>query len=180
MALFGVGRRAVPGEEAVPGADLVQPRRSLDGWTLEGTPFAGRFDPEELRELGTLLHGVHARMRTAWTYERAADLLERAGERPQALAVVDAWFALPDDVRKAAPAASRSLGRRRQRLRGRLAAAAATTPATATTATTTATSGTGSTPAAIPEQTRPSTRKAAEPAGSSRPGESTAKKATRQ
>ncbi|MYV98540.1 hypothetical protein, partial [Streptomyces sp. SID3343] len=106
MALFGVGRRTAHGNEAVPGPDLVRPRRSLDGWTLEGTPLADRFDREELRELATLLHGVHARMHTAWTYERAADLLERAGERPQALAVVETWFALPDDARRTGPAAT--------------------------------------------------------------------------
>ncbi|MET7302420.1 hypothetical protein [Embleya sp. NPDC005575] len=143
MALFGVGRRATHGKEAVPGPGLVQPRRSLDGWTLEGTPLADRFDREELRELGTLLHGVGAEMRTAWTYERAADLLERAGERPQALAVVEAWFALPEEVRKASPAATRSLGRRRQRLRSRLGAP------------------TG--PAAIPAQARTSGSTPAEP-----------------
>jgi hypothetical protein len=125
MALFGVGRRATGGKEAVPGPTLVQPRRSLDGWTLEGTPLADRFGREELRELGTLLHGVGAEMRTAWTYERAADILERAGERPQALAVVEAWFALPEDVRRANPAPTRSLGRRRQRLRSRLGASTA-------------------------------------------------------
>jgi hypothetical protein len=141
MALFGVGRRATHGKEAVPGPGLVQPRRSLDGWTLEGTPLADRFEREELRELGTLLHGVGAEMRTAWTYERAADLLERAGERPQALAVVEAWFALPEEVRRASPAATRSLARRRQRLRSRLAAppGPAAIPAQARTA--------GSTPA---------------------------------
>lgn len=125
MALFGVGRRATHGREPVPGPGLVQPRRSLDGWTLEGTALADRFDREELRELATLLHGVGAEMRTAWTYERAADLLERAGERPQALAVVEVWFALPDEVRRASPAATRSLGRRRQRLRSRLGTAPA-------------------------------------------------------
>ncbi|MFI1378786.1 hypothetical protein [Embleya sp. NPDC020886] len=124
MALFGVGRRTTHGKEAVPGPGLVQPRRSLDGWTLEGTALEDRFEREELRELGTLLHGVGAEMRTAWTYERAADLLERAGERPQALAVVEAWFALPEEVRRASPAATRSLGRRRQRLRSRLGSAA--------------------------------------------------------
>ncbi|MGC0420665.1 hypothetical protein [Embleya sp. AB8] len=129
MALFGVGRRAAHGKEAVPGPGLVQPRRSLDGWTLEGTPLADRFEPEELRELGTLLHGVGAEMRTAWTYERAADLLERAGERPQALAVVEVWFALPEEVRRASPAATRALGRRRQRLRGRLGGPPAPTAA---------------------------------------------------
>lgn len=137
MALFGVGRRATHGKEAVPGPGLVQPRRSLDGWTLEGTPLADRFEREDLRELGTLLHGVGAEMRTAWTYERAADLLERAGERPQALAVVEVWFALPEEVRRANPAATRSLGRRRQRLRSRLGTAAgpaAAIPAQARTA----------------------------------------------
>jgi hypothetical protein len=185
MALFGVGRRAAHGKDAVPGPHLVQPRRSLDGWTLEGTPFAGRFDPEELRELGTLLHGVHAQMRTAWTYERAADLLERAGERPQALAVVDAWFALPEDVRRSSPAATRSLGRRRQRLRGRLGATTATTSTTETTATTPATAtaagtATGATPAAIPTQSRPSVRIPAKPADPPQSGASTTEKATRQ
>ena len=147
MALFGVGRRAVHGKEAVPGPALVQPRRSLDGWTLEGTPLADRFGREELRELGTLLHGVGAEMRTAWTYERAADLLERAGERPQALAVVEAWFALPDDARRADAAATRSLGRRRQRLRSRLGA-----QNTAAVSAASADRGTPAEPAAIPAE----------------------------
>ncbi len=166
MALFGVGRRATHGREPVPGPDLVEPRRGLDGWTLEGTAFADRFDRDELRELGTLLHGVHAGMRTAWTYERAADLLERAGERPQALAVVDAWFALPDDVRSADSAATRSLGRHRRRLRGRLATAAATEVSVA--------------PTAIPAQTRPGVRIPVEPVTPPVSSESTAKKTTRQ
>ncbi|WP_406283006.1 hypothetical protein [Embleya sp. NBC_00896] len=138
---------------------------------MEGTPLADRFEREELRELGTLLHGVGAEMRTAWTYERAADLLERAGERPQALAVVEMWFALPEDVRRTNPAATRSLGRRRQRLRSRLGtpvvpAAAPAVPAAPG--------------APIPTQSRPAVQMPAKPGTPPpTPSESTSGKATR-
>ncbi|WP_345673858.1 hypothetical protein [Yinghuangia aomiensis] len=108
------------GDEAVPGPDVVAPRRSLDGWTLEGTALGARFTGEELRELGTLMHGVSAGMDTPWTYERAADILEAGGERPQALAVLDAYFALPSRIHDANPVSTRALARRRQRLRKRL------------------------------------------------------------
>ncbi|NUU21010.1 MAG: hypothetical protein HOV68_05770 [Streptomycetaceae bacterium] len=120
MALFGVGRGRARDKEAVPGPEVLAPRRSLDGWTLEGTALARRFGREELRELATLMHGVSAGMETPWTYERAADLLERGGERPQALAVLDAYFTLPTHIRDANAVHTRTLGRRRQRLRKRL------------------------------------------------------------
>lgn len=120
MARFGMGGGRARGDEAVPGPDVVAPRRSLDGWTLEGTALGGRFAGEELRELGTLMHGVSAGMDTPWTYERAADILEAGGERPQALAVLDAYFALPRRIHDANPVSTRALARRRQRLRKRL------------------------------------------------------------
>ncbi len=120
MALFGVGRGRARDKEAVPGPEVYAPRRSLDGWTLEGTPLAARFERDDLRELATLLHGVCAGMETAYTYDRAADMLERAGERPQALAVLDAYFGLPQRVHEANPGVTRNLARRRQRLRKRL------------------------------------------------------------
>lgn len=120
MALFGVGRGKARDKEAVPGPEVFAPRVGLDGWTLEGTPLAARFAREDLRELATLLHGVCAGMDTAYTYDRAADMLERAGERPQALAVLDAYFALPDRVHEANAGVTRNLARRRQRLRKRL------------------------------------------------------------
>lgn len=120
MARFGMGGGRARGDEAVPGPDVVAPRRSLDGWTLEGTALGARFTGEELRELGTLMHGVSAGMDTPWTYERAADILEAGGERPQALAVLDAYFALPSRTRDANPVSTRALARRRQRLRKRL------------------------------------------------------------
>lgn len=120
MARFGMGGGRARGDEAVPGPDVVAPRRSLDGWTLEGTALGARFTGEELRELGTLMHGVSAGMDTPWTYERAADILEAGGERPQALAVLDAYFALPSRIHDANPVSTRALARRRQRLRKRL------------------------------------------------------------
>ncbi|WP_436773553.1 hypothetical protein [Yinghuangia sp. YIM S09857] len=120
MAVFGVGRGRARDKEAVPGPVVLAPRRSLDGWTLDGTPLAFRFGREELRELATLMHGVSAGMETPYTYERAADLLEKGGERPQALAVLDAYFTLPPHIRDANPSETRTLGRRRQRLRKRL------------------------------------------------------------
>lgn len=123
MALFGVGRGRARDREAVPGPAVLTPRRSLDGWTLEDTPLSRRFGREELRELATLMHGVSAGMETAWTYERAADMLEEAGERPQALAVLDAYFLLPHHIRQANSSTSRTLARRRHRLRKRLGTA---------------------------------------------------------
>ncbi|MEU8137463.1 hypothetical protein [Streptodolium elevatio] len=120
MAVFGVGRGRARDKEAVPGPVVLAPRRGLDGWTLDGTPLAFRFGREQLRELATLMHGVSAGMETPYTYERAADLLEKGGERPQALAVLDAYFMLPAHIRDANPSETRSLGRRRQRLRKRL------------------------------------------------------------
>ncbi|UGQ14367.1 hypothetical protein LO772_12715 [Yinghuangia sp. ASG 101] len=120
MALFGVGRGKARDKEAVPGPEVFAPRRGLDGWTLEGTPLAARFERDDLRELATLLHGVCAGMDTAYTYERAADMLDRAGERPQALAVLDAYFGLPERIHEANPGVTRNLARRRQRLRKRL------------------------------------------------------------
>ncbi|MCF2529918.1 hypothetical protein [Yinghuangia soli] len=134
MALFGVGRGKARDKQAVPGPAVLAPRRSLDGWTLEGTPLAARFGRDELRELATLMHGVSAGMDTPWTYERAADMLEENGERPQALAVLDAYFLLPDRIREANSVQTRTLGRRRHRLRKRLGApppATADTPALA-------------------------------------------------
>ncbi|MGR7001160.1 hypothetical protein ACU686_29055 [Yinghuangia aomiensis] len=121
MARFGMSGGRARGDEAVPGPDVVAPRRSLDGWTLEGTALGARFTGEELRELGTLMHGVSAGMDTPWTYERAADILEAGGERPQALAVLDALLrAAEPHTRRANPVSTRALARRRQRLRKRL------------------------------------------------------------
>ncbi|WTW97225.1 hypothetical protein OG216_29450 [Streptomycetaceae bacterium NBC_01309] len=120
MAVFGVGRGKARDKQAVPGPAVLAPRRSLDGWTLEGTPLAFRFAREELRELATLMHGVSAGMETPYTYDRASDLLEKGGERPQALAVLDAYFMLPAHIRDANQSETRTLGRRRHRLRKRL------------------------------------------------------------
>lgn len=88
MTLFH--RRPAPEPlEAVP---IPVPRPTIDGWTLAGTPLAGKLPKPELRELETLLHGIAVQADTPYTYERAAVLLERAGESGQALWVCEAWL----------------------------------------------------------------------------------------
>ena len=102
---------------------LVAPRLTVDGWTLSGTPLAGRVPRALTGELTTLLHSASMRVGTPWTYERAAELLEQSGQPEQALAACEAWFALPASRAPESGAKNRSLGRRRQRLRTALARA---------------------------------------------------------
>ena len=103
---------------------LVAPVPSVAGWTFEGTRLAGRVPFRMQRELATLLHGVAVGADTAYTYARAAELLDAIGEQGQAHAVCEAWFRLPAAQRGSSRTApvERSLARRRQRLRVRLAA----------------------------------------------------------
>lgn len=100
------------------------PRATIDGWTLEGAPVAARLAKSDLRELETLLHGIDVGADTPYTYERAAVLLERAGELGSAMAVCEAWSALPAARWPEYAGHTRTLERRRSRLRSRLAASA--------------------------------------------------------
>ena len=91
---------ATPGDPAcVPllPADLVEPvvepRFGIDGWTYQGTELEGWFASGVEAELAPLAHAICAGMATAWTFERAARLLEHAGAFSQAYAVLDAAVA---------------------------------------------------------------------------------------
>ena len=55
----------------------------------------GRSRARTCASLETLLHGVAVEVDTPYTYERAAVLLERAGEHGPALSVCEAWLAHP-------------------------------------------------------------------------------------
>src|SRR4051812_48503053 len=83
------GRRRPSGH--VEPAALVVPRQTLDGWVLDGTPFARTVPRADQRELAHLLHSVSGRVDTPWTYARAAEILVAAGETAQAHAVTSAW-----------------------------------------------------------------------------------------
>ena len=107
----------MPEQQPVAVAPLVVPLASVDGWTLEGTALDGRIATADRRELTALLHCVSLRVRTPWTYERAAELLEANGQLGQALAATEAWFTLPEDVWRSHAGQTRMLDRRRQRLR---------------------------------------------------------------
>jgi hypothetical protein len=123
MAVFHLPRSAADDDQPVPVPPLVAPRFSVDGWTLAGTPLHGRVPRAFLGELTALLHGAATGLETPWTYERAAQLLEECGEREQALAACEAWFALPEHRRAAHASRARGLVRRRQRLRALVGAA---------------------------------------------------------
>lgn len=113
MALFT--RRSAP--EPVEAAPIPVPRPSIDGWTLAGTSLAAKLAKPDLRELETLLHGIAVHADTPYTYERAAVLLERAGEFGQALSVCDAWLALPAAKWPEYGHHTRAIEKRRARLR---------------------------------------------------------------
>jgi hypothetical protein len=116
-------RRRRP-EVEVAHVPIPVPRATIDGWTLEGAPVAARLAKPDLRELETLLHGIDVGADTPYTYERASVLLERAGELGPALAVCEAWRALPASRWPEYAGHSKALERRRGRLHGRLAASA--------------------------------------------------------
>lgn len=119
MALFQ--RRTV--EEDVAPATIPVPRFSIDGWTLAGTPIAttlsARLSAQDVRELEVLLHGIAIKVDTPYTYDRAAALLERCGETGPALAVCEAWLALPAAHWPEYAHHTRALERHRDRLRTR-------------------------------------------------------------
>ena len=121
MALF---RRRQPVQPVEP-APIPVPRPSIDGWTLSGTSLAAKLSKPDLRELEILLHGIAVSADTPYTYERAAVLLERAGEPGQALSVCDAWLALPAARWPEYAPHSRAIEKRRSRLRTRYSTAEA-------------------------------------------------------
>lgn len=119
MTLFQ--RRTV--DEHVEAAAIPVPRFSIDGWTLSGTPvaatLAARLPAQDIRELEILLHGVAVEVDTPYTYDRAAVLLERCGELGPALAVCDAWLALPSAHWPEYAHHTRAIEKHRDRLRAR-------------------------------------------------------------
>ncbi len=115
---------AEPAPVAVP--DVITPTYSLDGWTLESTRLGGRLPEETEGELATLLHYVRVGVRTPWTYERAAEVLEELREPAQALAICERYFRLCDTSSDSrGNGSARTLERRRNRLREALATPAA-------------------------------------------------------
>lgn len=117
MALFN--RRPVT--MVVEAAPIPVPRFSIDGWTLAGDPLAAKLAKADLRELETLLHGIAVEVDTPYTYERAAILLDRAGDLGAALSVCEAWLALPAAKWPEYLHHTRAIDKRRTRLRVRLA-----------------------------------------------------------
>ena len=119
MALFQ--RRTV--DEHVEPAAIPVPRFSIDGWTLAGTPIAAtlaaRLSAQDIRELEVLLHGIAVQVDTPYTYDRAAVLLEKCGEVGPALAVCEAWLALPSARWPEYTHHTRALEKHRDRLRAR-------------------------------------------------------------
>jgi hypothetical protein len=91
---------------------VIEPRFGIDGWTYQGTVLEEQFPAVVEAELAPLVHAICAGMGTAWTFERAARLLEGERAFAQAYAVVEAAVA-------AGLAEDAGLVRRR----GRLAAA---------------------------------------------------------
>jgi hypothetical protein len=114
-------RRRTLDESAIPQAALPAPVATVDGWTLEDDHLTTRLPRSDLRELATLLHYVNIHVETPWTYERAGELLEQAGDMGGALAVYQEWLAMPVARRPALSAQTRTLERRRERLREYLA-----------------------------------------------------------
>jgi hypothetical protein len=120
MGLF----RRRKAERPVEPAPIPVPRPSIDGWTLAGTSLVAKLSKADLRELEILLHGIAVSAETPYTYERAAILLERAGEPGPALSVCDAWLALPSARWPEYVHHTRAIEKRRARLRTRQSAEA--------------------------------------------------------
>jgi hypothetical protein len=121
MALFHRRRASTPLEPA----PIPVPRPSIDGWTLAGTSLVAKLSKPDLRELEILLHGIAVSADTPYTYERAAILLERAGEQGPAISVCDAWLAQPAAKWPEYVHHSRAIDKRRSRLRTRASTAEA-------------------------------------------------------
>ena len=121
MALFHRRQASTPLEpEPIP-----VPRPSIDGWTLAGTSLVAKLSKPDLRELEILLHGIAVSADTPYTYERAAILLERAGEQGPAISVCDAWLAQPAAKWPEYVHHTRAIDKRRSRLRTRASTAEA-------------------------------------------------------
>lgn len=114
-----------PVSTVIEAAPIPVPRFSIDGWTLAGDPLAGKLAKGDLRELETLLHGIAVEVDTPYTYERAAILLDRAGDTGPALSVCEAWLALPAAKWPEYLHHTRAIDKRRTRLRSRLSGRAA-------------------------------------------------------
>ena len=113
-------------EVALDPAPIPVPPFSIDGWTFAGTPDLARLaslPANDLRELETLLHGVAVEVDTPYTYERAAVLLERAGQSGPALSVCEAWLAHPASRWPEYVQHTRGIDKHRARLRARLTSA---------------------------------------------------------
>jgi len=125
---MGLLRRR-PVTEIVEAAPIPVPRFSIDGWTLSGVPLAAHLTTAlsrpDLRELETLLHGIAVEVDTPYTYERAAVLLEHAGQHGPALSVCEAWLAHPASRWPEYAQHTRGLDKHRFRLRARLTASVA-------------------------------------------------------
>ncbi|MEP6761505.1 MAG: hypothetical protein ABJA93_09080, partial [Sporichthyaceae bacterium] len=93
--------------------------------TLAGTSLVAKLSKPDLRELEILLHGIAVSADTPYTYERAATLLERAGEPGPAISVCDAWLAQPAAKWPEYVHHSRAIDKRRSRLRTRQSTAEA-------------------------------------------------------
>ena len=107
-------------------APIPVPRFSIDCWTFTGTPELAQLaglPANDLRELETLLHGVHVEVDTPYTYERAAVLLERDGQSGAALSVCEAWLAHPASRWPEYAQHTRGIDKHRARLRARLTSA---------------------------------------------------------
>jgi hypothetical protein len=115
MALFHRRQASQPIEPA----PIPVPRPSIDGWTLADTSLVAKLSKPDLRELEILLHGIAVAAETPYTYERAAILLERAGEPGPAMSVCDAWLAQPAAKWPEYIHHSRAIDKRRSRLRTR-------------------------------------------------------------
>ncbi len=121
MALFHRRQASSP----VGPAPIPVPRPSIDGWTLAGTSLVAKLSKPDLRELEILLHGIAVSADTPYTYDRAAILLERAGEPGPAMSVCDAWLAHPAAKWPEYVHHSRAIDKRRSRLRTRQSTAEA-------------------------------------------------------
>jgi hypothetical protein len=121
MGLFSRRQPAPPLEPA----PIPVPRPSIDGWTLSGSPLVTKLSKPDLRELEILLHGIAVQADTPYTYERAAVLLERAGDPAVAVSICDAWIALPAAGWPEYAHHTRAIEKRRGRLRNRQPTAAA-------------------------------------------------------
>ena len=110
-----------PVSSPVETAPIPVPRFSIDGWTLAGDPLVTKLAKPDLRELETLLHGIAVEADTPYTYERAAVLLERAGDLSPALSVCDAWLAHPASKWPEYVHHTRAITKRRARLHTKLA-----------------------------------------------------------